>query len=448
MQSLMISVSGVRGVVGESFTPEVISRFAAAFGTFCGGGTVAVGRDTRISGPMVEHAVYAGLMAAGCTIIRLGISATPTVQLAVEKLEADGGIAVTASHNPPEWNALKFIGNRGLFLSESDVNTLMEAVRDGSFQYVDHMHLGEVSLEKNFNNEHIKAILNAEVIKPDVIRKKRFRVAVDCVNGAGSRILPELLEELGCDVVKIHCEPDGVFPHGLEPIPENIGELCSTVVDSGADIGFACDPDADRLAVVDEKGIPIGEEYSLVLAAMLVFAHQPGSTATNVSTTSAVDFIAESFGRKVCRSKVGEIHVVQKMLEYNCVIGGEGNGGVILPAVHYGRDAMVGAALILQLLAEKEKKLSEIVNELPHYHISKLKAPFDSQKILDTLKKLQRNAAGAEIDTTDGIKMLFPNHWVHIRPSNTEPIIRVIAEASSKQQADEIAAKYLAMVTA
>jgi len=443
MKSLMISVSGVRGIIGEGLTPDIITRFATAFGYFCGGETIVVGRDARTTGSMMEYAVFAGLMASGCKVLNLGISATPTIQLAVEKLKANGGVAITASHNPEEWNAIKLIDKRGRFLDATDGLDVLEIAESKKNGYVAHSGIGNVVHIDSFNNEHIKAILNADAIKPEVIRRQRFKVVVDCINGAGSYILPELLLELGCDVVKLNCGASGIFTRGPEPVPENIGELCEKVVSTGAAVGFACDPDADRLAVVDETGIPIGEEYSLVLAVKHMLSKHEGDVATNVSTTAAVDDVASAFGRKVHRSKVGEVHVVKAMIENNCIIGGEGNGGVIYPAVHYGRDAMVGSTMVLQFMAESSEKLSAICKDLPKYYISKRRTTVEDKKLKSILEKIRLQSTEARIDTTDGLKLIFPHYWVHLRKSNTEPIIRIITEARTQEEADSLSKHYI-----
>ncbi|MCP4724463.1 MAG: phosphoglucosamine mutase, partial [bacterium] len=280
MTPLMVSVSGIRGIVGESLTPAVVTRYAAAFGSFCGGGKIVIGRDTRKSGPMMEHAVFAGLMAAGCSICNIGINPTPTVQLAVEKLGAAGGIAITASHNPEEWNALKFINNKGRFLGADDISTISKNADEDSYQRAENKELGAIETVENYHTEHIKALLDLETIKVDKIRKQGFKTVVDCVNGAGSVVLPELLQELGCDVIKLNCDPEKPFGRGAEPLPENLSGLCECVRENKADIGFACDPDADRLAIVDNKGKAVGEDYTLVMAADQVLSHQNGPIAT------------------------------------------------------------------------------------------------------------------------------------------------------------------------
>ncbi len=447
MKPLMVSVSGVRGIVGESLTPDVIARYTSAFGTMCNGGTVVVGRDTRVSGPMVEQVVRAALMAAGCTVIPLGISTTPTVQMAVPHFCADGGIVITASHNPTEWNALKFLDNKGMFIDSDKGMQLQYIIDSNTFAYTNHSGLGTCKDQTSYDYDHIKAILCSNFIMPEIIRKKQFKVVVDCVNGAASSIFPLLLEELGCDVIKLHCEPNGHFPRGAESLPENITELGSTVLNVRADIGFALDPDGDRLAVVDESGIPLGEEYTIVLATTSVLEHQTGSIAANVSTTSALDDVADRFDVTIHRSAVGEAHVVKKMIEAGCIVGGEGNGGVIFPDIHYGRDALVGASLVLRLCAERGIPMSAVKADFPRYYMTKLKLEMDSNTAENAIEEIRENPGGAEVDITDGLKLIFPSYWVHIRKSNTEPIIRVIVEAQTKEKADKLALIYLEKIT-
>jgi len=442
MQRLMISVSGIRGIIGSGLSPDIVSRYAAAFGAFCGRGNIVVGRDTRTTGQMMEHAVFAGLNASGCSVLSLGVSATPTVQLAVEAMNADGGIVITASHNPAEWNALKFINSRGVFLDENEAAEFLKLTDTPEKLYVDYAETGIVTQTDGFDKQHIQKILSSQFIDPDSIRRKNFSVVTDCVNGAGSHILPALLRELGCDVIEINCEGNGQFVRGPEPVPENLGMLREAVILHKASAGFACDPDADRLAVVDDNGNPLGEEYTLVLAVKQVLSAKSGAVAANMSTTAAIDDVAGMFDVPVFRSKVGEIHVVKEMIKHGCVIGGEGNGGVILPEIHYGRDAMAGAALILQHMAGTGLALGEIRQKLPQYYISKQKISLDPDAPEDILDRIKTQQAGCRIDETDGLKFIFPDHWVHLRKSNTEPVIRIIAEAGSPERAEEIARNF------
>ncbi len=443
MTPLMVSVSGIRGIVGESLTPGVVSGYADAFGTFCKGGTVVVGRDTRRSGPMMEHAVFAGLMAAGCRIINIGINPTPTVQLAVEKLGASGGIAITASHNPEEWNALKFINKEGRFLGKDDIDRISNDAEKDTFENAEISRLGEVETIEDIHADHIRALLELETVKVDKIRKHGFKTVVDCVNGAGSIVLPELLHELGCEVLKVNCDPDKPFGRGAEPLPENLDELCKSVRKNNADIGFACDPDADRLAIVDENGKAIGEDYTLVLAADYILGMKNGAIATNASTTMLIDYIARKYNRDVFRSKVGEIHVVEKMIENSCVIGGEGNGGVIYPALHYGRDALTGIALVLMQLSSSGKSVSGFVDENPKYYMTKKKADITGTDLGSVFERVKKTAGRGTLDRTDGLKLIYSDRWIHLRASNTEPVIRIITEAPTRDESEKLADKYI-----
>lgn len=439
MKRLMISISGIRGVVGEGLTPEVITAYAAAFGTFCRSGKVIVGRDSRTSGEMVRHAALAGLLSVGCDVQDLGIVPTPTVQLAVEKSDAAGGIAFTASHNPAEWNALKFFSSDGLFLDEAKSSELRAIRDDWQVDYLPWDKIGHVKEYPGAIDDHITAVLNNPLFDLPAIRKRNFRVAVDAVCGAGSNLIPQFLEELGCQVVKLNCQINGCFPRNPEPLSEYIGELSRLVSQETCDLGLALDPDADRLSIVDEKGRPIGEEYTLVLAARLVLSHQPGSLVTNVSTTRALDDVALQAGVPIHRTKVGEIHVVKKMQDVNAVIGGEGNGGVIFPGIHLARDSAVGTAMILQTLIEEQKTLSDIMRTLPHYVITKRKIPITDIHPDEILAQLSAHFSDNEQDRTDGLKVLTPEGWFQMRPSNTEPILRVYAEGKDLATAEALA---------
>lgn len=439
MSRLMISVSGVRGVVGDGLTPEVVAAYAGAFGSWCRGGKIILGRDTRISGEMVRHAVVAGLLAVGCEVQDVGIAPTPTIQLAVESSHASGGIAITASHNPGDWNALKFFGRDGLFLDETQVGELFAIHGGRSAHYVHVDRLGKETIYPSAIEDHICTVLNCPLFEVADIRKHNFHVAVDTVCGAGGKLIPELLAELGCRVVKLNGELSGLFPHNPEPLPENITELAQAVREHGCDVGFAVDPDADRLAIVDDTGRPIGEENTLVLAARLVLAHTKGPVATNVSTTRALDDIARQAGVPVYRSKVGEIHVVRKMQEVGAVIGGEGNGGVIYPAIHYARDSAVGMTMVLQSLVEAQSSLSSLLRGLPHYVISKRKIPLGNLDAKEVLAQLADRFSREELDQTDGLKVNKAMGWFQVRASNTEPILRLYAEGIDETQAAALA---------
>jgi phosphomannomutase len=437
-EGLMVSVSGIRGRVGEALTPEVVASYAAAFGAWALGKTpgrpVVLGRDSRVSGPMFHRVAIAALQSVGAHIIDIGLTTTPTCQLAVEDQHAAGGIMLSASHNPIEWNALKFIGPSGLFL-EAREGTEMRALVEKGIPRATWDKLGGVDVDSGAAERHIERILKIPYIDGKAIRSKKFKVALDCVHGAGSVIVPQLLERLGCEVTAIHTEADGRFPRPPEPVAENLGELERLVAKSGAHVGLAVDPDVDRLALVSDKGKAIGEDYTLALASMLVLKHRPGPVVTNLSTSLVVQDAVTRAGSTLTLAPVGEVNVAVRMRELNAVIGGEGNGGVILSEVHLGRDAPVGIALILQLLAETGKSVSALVDELPRYAIVKDK--LDRPKAnLDTVYAALRKAfPDAGVDTQDGLRLAWKDRGLHVRPSGTEPIVRVIAEAPTETDA-------------
>jgi phosphomannomutase len=428
--TLKISISGVRGVVGDSLTPALLTRFAQAFGTYAGSGTVVVGRDTRTSGEMVRQAVVAGLLSSGCRVVDLDICPVPTVQLAVRHRRAQGGIAITASHNPAEWNALKFIGPDGLFLGAGMARELLDIYHQGEYVKVTGADMRSVERMTDGLDLHLKAILDA--VGPLPRGPRRLRVALDACNGAGALIAPRLLDALGVDVVAINVTPDGLFPRPAEPLPENLAALCDAVRANNCDIGFAQDMDADRLAVVSELGEPIGEDYTLVLATWYVLGRQPGPVVANLSTTAALDEVARRFACPLLRTKIGEANVTERMRAERAVIGGEGNGGVIYPSINFARDSQVGMALILHLLAESGKTVSDLVAELPRFCMLKEKLTCPSNRIPDVLRMVKREFADLPMDTRDGVKVTLPNGWFHVRGSNTEPIVRVVAEAGSE----------------
>ena len=443
-EGLMVSVSGVRGRVGEALTPEVIAKFAAGFGAWSlaragGKATIVVGRDSRVSGPMFQPVVVAALQSVGCNVLDIGMVPTPTVQLAVEHHHAAGGLAITASHNPIEWNALKFIGASGLFLDGAEAADMLKVV-DGKIPRATWDKLGTVSSDKDAAREHIEKILALPFLGVEGIRKRGFRVALDCVRGAGGVFMPVLLELLGCKLATINMEPDGRFPRPPEPVAENLGELQKLVQDSHCDVGMAVDPDVDRLALVSDEGVAIGEDYTLALAAKLVLRHRKGPIVTNLSTSRIIDDIAKEAGTNVIRAPVGEINVATRMRTEKAPIGGEGNGGVILSELHLGRDAPVGAALILQLLLEEGEKrpLSKIVASYPRYIIVKDKLDRPNAPLDTVYEALKRAFPDAEADMQDGLRLTWPDRWVHIRPSGTEPIVRVIAEAPSAEDVEKL----------
>jgi len=441
-EGLMVSVSGVRGRVGEALTPEIVAQFAAGFGAWAlaragGKAQIVVGRDSRVSGPMFQPVVHAALQSVGCDVLDIGMVPTPTVQLAVEHHHAAGGLAITASHNPIEWNALKFIGPSGLFLDGAEAADMRKVV-EGKIPRATWDKLGVVAKDQDAARDHIEKILALPFLDVDGIRKRGFKVGLDCVRGAGGVFMPVLLELLGCKLATINMEPDGRFPRPPEPTPENLGELQKLVEDSHCDIGMAVDPDVDRLALVSEEGLAIGEDYTLALAAKIVLRHRKGVVVTNLSTSRIVDDIAHEAGSRVIRAPVGEVNVATRMRAEGAPIGGEGNGGVILPELHLGRDAPVGAALMLQLLLEEGKPLSKIVSSYPRYVIVKDKLARPAAPLDTVYEALKRAFPDAEVDTQDGLRLTWPDRWVHIRPSGTEPIVRVIAEAPSAEAAEQL----------
>jgi len=434
--TLKISISGVRGVVGQSLTPKLLTRFAQAFGTHTGSGTIVIGRDPRTSGEMVKHAVVAGLLSTGSRVIDIGVCPVPTVQLQVRQRRAQGGIAITASHNPAEWNALKFIGANGLFLDSGQARELLDIYHQGEYTKVGGAELRTVEEVEGATDLHIKAILDA--LGPLPQSQKKLRVVLDSCNGAGSLVGPKLIEALGAEVIPINVTPDGSFPRPAEPVPENLGELCRAVKEHKADVGFAQDMDADRLAIVSDHGEPIGEDYTLVLAILHVLGREKGPVVANLSTTSAVADIAKRFDCPVFLTKIGEVNVTDAMQQHQAVIGGEGNGGVIYPRINFARDSLVGMALVLHLLAESGKSVTELLEDIPRYTIVKEKMTCPSDRIPSVLRIVRQEFAQFPLDTRDGVKVILPDGWLLVRGSNTEPIIRVVAEAKSEDRAKAI----------
>ncbi len=440
MSGLMRSVSGIRGVVGPEFNPVVVAEYVNVLVGQLGAKKVVVGRDTRPTGAMIEAAVAAALQASGAQAILLGMASTPTVEMAVLQQGADAGIIITASHNPAEWNALKFLNAEGIFLDEEEVRRLFASVDARQFHWQGHTGIGSLRSEAGADEGHLRAILDLPLIDVAAIRRRAFKVAYDGVNGAGSLILPRLLRELGCTVEALHVTPDGCFPHNPEPTPENLADLARRVREQNCDLGFATDPDADRCALVDEHGTAIGEEYTLALAVDFMLRRRKGPVTINLSTSRMNEDLAARYGVPLTRTKVGEINVAKAMQANGSVIGGEGNGGVILPDLHYGRDGILAAALILQSLTERGGALSQLVAEIPAYHIDKRKfavAGKDPQRIY---AQLEKTFSDAEIDRRDGLRFAWPRRWVHVRPSNTEPVLRVLAEAPTPQAAAELCA--------
>lgn len=438
---LMVSVSGIRGRVGEGLTPTVVATYAAAFGAWArGNGTrdaIVVGRDSRVSGPMFHRIVVGTLQLAGCRVIDIGLTTTPTCQLAVEHHHAAGGLMLSASHNPIEWNALKFIGPSGLFLEKHEGEAMRALVEQG-IAYASWDRIGSVEADPDAAARHIEQVLAIPYVDVERIRSRRFKVAIDCVRGAGAVIIPELLDRLGCEITGMNMEPDGRFPREPEPTAENLKEFERFVRESGADIGFAVDPDVDRLALVSDEGKAIGEDYTLALAAKVVLRHRRGPVVTNLSTSRLVEDVARDAGVEGIRAPVGEVNVAVKMRETNAAVGGEGNGGVILPEVHLGRDAPIGVALMLQLLVEEGRPLSAIAAELPRYVIVKDKLDRPDASLDAVYEALTRAFPDADADRQDGLRLAWSDRWVHVRPSGTEPIVRVIAEAPTAEGAREL----------
>ncbi len=440
--TLMVSVSGVRGIVGKDLTPELVARYAAAFGTLVTNGerppAVVLARDARVSGPMYAAAAAAGLVSVGCRVIDAGLIPTPTAQLAVEHHGAGGGLVITASHNPIEWNALKFVGADGLFLDEPTAARL-QALVAGTLARASWDGLGDTTRDDGAVQRHVDRVLALPLVDHARIRARRFTVALDCVRGAGGTIMPQLLEALGCTVSAIHAETDGRFPRAPEPIPEHLGDLGALVRRTGADLGIAVDPDVDRLALVDGSGTPIGEDYTLAFAVEAVLRRRAGPVVVNLSTSLVVDDVARAYGVTVARAPVGEANVARAMRRAGAVVGGEGNGGVMLPALHLGRDAPLAAALVLDLLAATGDTVGDRVAARPRYTIVKAKAPRGAD-LAAAYGALTTQFPDAAADRQDGLRLAWADRWLHVRPSGTEPIVRFIAEARSRDAADALVA--------
>ncbi len=445
MSRLIRSISGIRGIVGETLLPETVLTYVSAFAEWCGGGPIVLGSDGRPHGQALADLARAALQFAGVDVIDCGVVPTPTVQLVSEHSEARGGIAITASHNPAQWNGLKFLNSSGVFL-DADENAALFALADAAVRPAAAWDaLGTVHPRLDVLDEHIERVLATVQVDVAAIRARRFRIAVDAVNASGSVIVPRLLERLGCEVLPVACDGSGIFPHLPEPLPENLVSLGDAVRQHKADIGIAVDPDADRLVLFTEEGRPFGEEYSVTTAVDAVFSLlTPGkglTAAVNLSTTRAVDDIAARFGGTVLRSPVGEINVVKMMRKHDAVIGGEGSGGIIMPAVHAGRDSLVGIALVLHALARHGGSASAYRATLPQYEIRKFKYSTDGLDTAAVLERAVKAFAGERIDTQDGVRIDFVSGWVHLRASNTEPIMRVIAEAADAAEAAVLASR-------
>ena len=455
--TLITSISGIRGTIGgkigDSLSPIDIVRFTTAYANFIkskqnnisskndeNNNTIILGRDARISGVMVRNIVSGVLLSCGFNVKDLGLSTTPTVEMAVILEKAAGGIIITASHNPKQWNALKLLNHEGEFLSNEDGNKILSLSKKENYLYEEIDFLGNYIKIDNYNDIHINEILNLALVDVDLIRSAKFKVVLDAVNSTGGIIVPKLLSELGVQCINLYCEPNGQFPHDPEPLPENLVDISNLVVNERADLGIVVDPDVDRLAFVCEDGNMFGEEYTLVAVSDYVLQNTPGNTVSNMSSTLALKDITEKYDCEYNVSAVGEVNVVQKMKETNAVIGGEGNGGIIYPSIHFGRDALVGIALFLTFLAKKKIKSSDLRKSYPNYFISKNKIKLDTSIDLDALfSSIIRKYKKYEINTIDGIKINLDNEWIHLRKSNTEPIIRIYAESTSEEKSNKLA---------
>ena len=434
MSHLMVSVSGVRGIVGDTLTPEVITKYVSAFANFTNGKTIVLGRDSRVSGEINKQIAISVLLSHGYKVIDIGITPTPTVQLMTEHLKADGGLMITASHNPVEWNGLKFIGADGLFLDPDACQEMYMIADKNTFTYKEWNQLGNLEQYMTANDDHIQMIFDLDYVDEALIKRKKFRVALDTINGAGCIIMHDLLRQLGCEIIHINSEANGKFAHTPEPVPENLSDLMKTVKKEKADLGIAVDPDVDRCVLIDENGEALGEEYTLAMAIKLVLSKKLGHVVKNMSSSKASDDIAKYYNCLVYESEVGEINVAKKMIEMDAVIGGEGNGGVMLPDLHIGRDAPLAAVLTLQHLAEFDGSISELKKSLPQYVISKDKMSIDGLDSDLIFKKIKEKYSNKKISEIDGIKVYDENWWIHIRKSNTEPILRIISESDTLEK--------------
>jgi phosphomannomutase len=452
--TLIKSISGIRGTiggkVGDNLTPVDAVKFASAYGTFLKQNTskeklkVVIGRDARISGPMIHNLVMNTLVGLGIDVIDLGLSTTPTVEIAVPLEQADGGIILTASHNPKQWNALKLLNNKGEFLNGEDGTKILEIAEAEAFDFSDVDHLGEVTQNDAYMDIHIDEVLNLPLVNTEAVAKRKFKVVVDGVNSSGGIIIPKLLEQMGVECVKLYCEPNGHFPHNPEPLKEHLGDICKLVVEEKADFGIVVDPDVDRLAFISNDGEMFGEEYTLVAVADYVLSKTPGNTVSNMSSSRALRDITNKHNGSYQASAVGEVNVVTLMKSSNAIIGGEGNGGIIYPESHYGRDSLVGVALFLTHLANLDMTVAELRASYPQYYMSKNKIELTPQIDVDAvMKQIATQYQNENITTIDGVKIDFPTEWVHLRKSNTEPIIRIYTEAPTQQEADVLAVRFV-----
>lgn len=454
--TLIKSISGIRGTIGgksgDGLSPLDIVKFTSAYATFIKNNTnkntIVVGRDARISGKMVSNIVIGTLTGMGFDVINIGLATTPTTELAVTMTEAAGGIILTASHNPRQWNALKLLNEKGEFLNAAEGESILKIAADESFSFAEVDSLGKEATDDSFTQKHIEAVLALELVDVEAIRKADFRVAIDCVNSVGGTVIPQLLEALGVNQIeKLYCEPNGQFPHNPEPLPEHLTEIASLMKSGKADVGFVVDPDVDRLAIICEDGEMFGEEYTLVSIADYVLSKTPGNTVSNMSSSRALRDVTRSHRQKYEAAAVGEVNVVAKMKATNAVIGGEGNGGIIYPASHHGRDSLVGIALFLTHLAKSGKKTSELRATYPSYFMAKRKIELTPETNVDAiLDKIANKFRDMDINTIDGVKIDWIDKWAHLRKSNTEPIIRIYTEAPTMKLADELAQQIIDII--
>tara|TARA_B100000902_G_scaffold389592_1_gene437003 strand:- start:5119 stop:6501 length:1383 start_codon:yes stop_codon:yes gene_type:complete len=443
--TLIKSISGIRGTiggyVGKSLTPIDVVKYTAAYATFLKSkklisNTIIVGRDARISGELINNLVTSTLISCGFDVIDIGLTTTPTVEIAVELNNCDGGIIITASHNPIQWNALKLLNNNGEFISENDGNEILNIAEKDNICFEEIHNIGKISYDNSFNDIHIDKILNLDLVEVELIKSMNYTIVLDGVNSTGGIIIPKLLNKLGVNVIKLYCEPTGIFPHNPEPLEENLTDISRLVVNKKADFGIVVDPDVDRLAFVCEDGIMFGEEYTLVAVADYILSKKTGNTVSNLSSSRALKDITEKYGSKYYASAVGEVNVVEMMKNKNAIIGGEGNGGIIYPDLHYGRDALVGLALFLSYISEKKQSLRTIKRNLPQYFIYKNKIDLDINIDLNMIfEKIKQKYNNENITSIDGLKIDFSDGWVHLRKSNTEPIIRIYSESNTIEKA-------------
>ncbi|WP_139421358.1 phosphoglucosamine mutase [Chryseobacterium mulctrae] len=455
--SLIKSISGIRGTiggkVGDNLTPLDVVKFASAFGTWLQNNknkkdlTLIIGRDARISGSMVNSLVTATLQGLGINVVDLGLSTTPTVEVMVPELNADGGIILTASHNPKQWNALKLLNEKGEFINGENGAEVLALAESEDFNYAEVDDLGQYETREDAFDIHIQKILDLPMIDVKAIKAKKYKIVLDAVNSTGGIAIPMLLDQLGCETIKLYCEPNGQFPHNPEPLKEHLGDICELVKKENADFGVVVDPDVDRLALVDETGEMFGEEYTLVAVADYLLKNKNGVAISNLSSSRALRDVAQTHNSEYFASAVGEVNVVNLMKEKNAVIGGEGNGGIIYPDLHYGRDSLVGVALFLTHLAKENKTVSELRAGYPSYFMGKKKIELTPEiNVDDLLTKMEKEYQNEEVSTVDGVKIDFENNWVHLRKSNTEPIIRIYTEAKSQEEADKLGDDMIAKI--